>query len=82
MMHKVTVNSVNVTKPVRFGMAKSDHGEYKGARLWNSTRLARGSAPMAGWVPARAVLALLLQVAAERTGCVPTRVVMLLWGRS
>ena len=34
MMHEVTVNGANVTKPVRFGMAKSDPGEYQGARLW------------------------------------------------
>ena len=39
-----------------------------------STRLARGSAPIAWWVPARAVLALLLQEAVEETTCVPTRV--------
>ena len=31
---------------------------------------------MAEWVPVRAVLALLLQVADERTGCVPTWVVL------
>ena len=37
MLHKVTVGGINVTKPVRFGMAKSDHGEYQGARLWKRT---------------------------------------------
>ena len=40
------------------------------------TRLARGSAPIAWWVPARAVLALLLQVAVEESACIPTWVVL------
>ena len=34
MMHEIAVGCTNLTKPVRFGMAKSDHGEYQGARLW------------------------------------------------
>ena len=37
---------------------------------------ARGTAPTGVWVPARAVLALLLYVVTERTGCVPTWVVL------
>ena len=36
----------------------------------------RGTAPTGVWVPARAVLALLFWVVAERTGCVPTWVVL------
>ena len=39
-------------------------------------RPARGSAPVAGWVPAWAVHALLLWVADERAACVPTWVVL------
>ena len=34
MMHEITISCINVTKPVRFGMAKSDHGEYQGPGLW------------------------------------------------
>ena len=37
---------------------------------------ARGSAPTGLWLPARAVLALLLYVVAGRMGCVPTWVVL------
>ena len=32
MMHEVTVRSINVS--VRFDLAKFDHGENKGPRLW------------------------------------------------
>ena len=34
MMHEITVRSINVSEPVRFGMDKSDHGVYQSARLW------------------------------------------------
>ena len=61
MMHEIAVGCINVTKPVKFDLAKFDHGKNHCPRhLEKGPRPARGSAPMAWWVPARAVLALLL----------------------
>ena len=37
MMHEITISSIHVSEPVRFGMAKSVHGEYQGARFWKRT---------------------------------------------
>ena len=53
MLHEIAVNSINVSEPVRF-----DHGEDRAGGFGTGQRPARGSAPMARRVPARAVLAL------------------------
>ena len=72
MMHEIAIGCVNVTKPVRFGLPKFDHGKDQGPWFKKEPVPVRGSAPTRLWVPARAVLALLLPVVAEHTGCVPT----------
>ena len=51
-------------------------GRTTGRGFGKGPRPTRGSVRMAGWVPARAVLALLLSVADERAVCVPTWVVL------
>ena len=56
MMHEIAVHSTLVSEPVRFDLAKFDHRKARG--FGKGPRPARGSAPMAWWVPARAVLAL------------------------
>ena len=61
MMHEIAVGCVNVTKPI--------------SGLGIGPVPVRGSAPTGLRVPARAVLALLLAVVDERTGCIPTWVV-------
>ena len=33
MMHEITVNCVNVSEPVRFGLSKFDHSKNKGSRF-------------------------------------------------
>ena len=76
MMHKVTVRIVNVAKSSRFGLSKLSMGRTTGRGFGKRPRPTRGSVPMAGCVPARAVLALLLWVANERAVCVPTWVVL------
>ena len=68
MMHGITAKGVNVTEPVRFGMVQSEHGEHQGREALEKVRLARGFAPIAWWVPARAVLALLQEAVREREG--------------
>ena len=37
MMHEIAVNCINVTKPVRFGLPKFDHGENQGSWLRKRT---------------------------------------------
>ena len=54
MMHEIAVGCINVTEPVRFGLRTRARGSGKGPVP------ARGSAPTGLWVPAWAVLALLL----------------------
>ena len=34
VMHEIAVSCINVTKSVRFDLAKFDHGENQGPRLW------------------------------------------------
>ena len=51
-------------------------GRTAGRGFGKGARPARGSAPMAWWVRAGAVLALLLCVADGRASCVPTWVVL------
>ena len=76
MMHEIAVGCVNASKPVRFGITKFDHRANQGSWFGKRTTSRTRSAPTALWVPARAVLALLLYVVAEGTECVPTWVVL------
>ena len=77
MMHEIAVDCVNVTKPVRFGLPKIlTIGRTNARGLGKGPVPGRGSEPTGLWVPARAVLALLLALVVERTGCVPTWVVL------
>ena len=62
--------------PAVFGQSESCHGQDDRSGLWEWPRPARGSAPMAEWVPASSGPALLVWVADERAVCVPTWVVL------
>ena len=75
MMYEIAVGSINVTLPIRFGLTKFDQ-RTRARGLGKRPLPARGSAPTRLWVPAITVLALLLQVVTERTGCVSTWVVL------
>ena len=76
MMHEVTVRIVNVAESSKFGVSKTDHGQDYRPTLGKEPRPARGSAPMAEWVLAGAVPALLQWASEERAECVPTWVVL------
>ena len=77
MMHEIAVDCVNVTEPVRTWIAQDlTMGRTNARGLGKGSVPVRGSEPTGLWVPARAVLALLLALVAERTGCVPTWVVL------
>ena len=81
MMHEIAVNCVNVTKPVRLGLPKFDHGKNQCPWFWKGLVPEQGTKarglgkrpasvrrlePIELWVPARA---LLLALEAVRTGC-------------
>ena len=38
MMHEITISGISVTKLIRFGMAKSDHGEC-GREAWEKVHV-------------------------------------------
>ena len=42
MMHEIVVGCVNATKPVRFGLAKFDHGKNQGPRFRKRTSSCTG----------------------------------------
>ena len=62
MMHEITVGCINTTVPFRFGLTKVDQRKNEGSRFRKRAVTARGSVLARLWVPARAVLALLLPV--------------------
>ena len=57
MMHEIAVGCINVTLPIRVGLTKFDHRKIKG---WEKDRFLHEDLHRQDWVPARAVLALLL----------------------
>ena len=77
MVHEIAVHCIYVTERVRFGLTKFDHKKNKGSWFWERTcSCARVCTNTGLLVPAWAVLALLLALATDRTGCVPTWVVL------
>ena len=79
MMHEITVCIVEAAMPGGLGSPKRTMGIMVGRGSRHGPRPARASALKAVWVPAMAVLALLLCAAVERVRCGPTWVV-LTWG--
>ena len=72
MVHEIAVNCGNGAKSVGLWLPKTDHGRTTACGLGKRPVPVRRLEPTGLWVPARAVLALLLALVAVRTGCVPT----------
>ena len=72
MVHEIAVNGA---KSVGLGL-KLTMGRTTARGLGKRPVSVRRLEPIGLWVPARAVLALLLALVAVRTVCVPTRVVL------
>ena len=76
MMHDITVRCGNGLGPLDLSCPKLTIGRITAFGLGKSPASVRRVEPVELWVPARAVLALLLAQEAVRTGCVPTCVVL------
>ena len=72
MVHEVAVNCGNGAKSIGLRLPKIDHGRTTALGLGKRPASVRRLEPIGLWVPARAVLALLLALRAVGTGCVPT----------
>ena len=72
MVHEIAVNCGDGAKSVGLGLPKTDHGKNNCPWFGERPMSVRRLEPIGLWVPARAVLALLLALVAVRTGCVPT----------
>ena len=69
MMHEIAVSMVKVAESSRFGQTESYLGRTTGRDFGNGPRPVHGSAPMAGWVPAKYLHSFCGLVINERCVC-------------